>query len=76
MALKGIRRHLQDKKDEEMQQMRERLLNEKIKREKDLVRLHYTLLFILNLSDNFSQFYWLFLVILLLSSMLNFSSAF
>ena len=54
MALKGIRRHLQDKKDEEMQQMRERLLNEKIKREKDLVRLHYTLLFILNLSDNFS----------------------
>jgi hypothetical protein len=44
MALKGIRRHLQDKKDEEMQQMRERLLNEKIKREKDLVRLHYTLI--------------------------------
>jgi hypothetical protein len=42
MALKGVRRYLQDKMEEEMKRMKERLEREKIEREKELVRSFFT----------------------------------
>jgi hypothetical protein len=42
MALKGVRRYLQDKMEEEMKRMKERLEIEKIEREKELVRSFFT----------------------------------
>jgi hypothetical protein len=42
MALKGVRRYLQDKMEEEMKQMKERLEREKIERENELVRSFFT----------------------------------
>jgi hypothetical protein len=43
MALKGIRRYLQDKRDEEKMEMMETLEREKTEREKELVRLHFVI---------------------------------
>jgi hypothetical protein len=42
MALKGVRRYLQDKMEEEMKKMKERLEREKIEREIELVRSFFT----------------------------------
>jgi hypothetical protein len=42
MALKGVRRYLQDKMEEEMKRMKERLEREKIESEKELVRSFFT----------------------------------